>query len=154
MNTGRLFVLGIVSAMIVLLLVLAPDNKNQIDDIKPYVQSVAIKDEMELCTDAELKRDFGISASQTDGFLLFETADRSDTRLILVLKVKEQNEADRFRRDIQKKIRADIKDLPESRSKSRELLKNAKIITKGKFLFVIISEDNREIIRILRSAVR
>ena len=151
MNTGRLFVLGIITALIVLLLVLAPDNNNQIDDIKPYVQSLALKDEMELCSETELKRDYGISGAQTDGFLLYETMDKTDPGRILVIKVREQKDADQFRRMLQKTVRDNIS---KTNANGTELLKNTKIITKGKFLFVIVSENSRDYIRILRSAIR
>jgi len=154
MSRSRLVILMVVAAMIVITLVMSPNNNNEVEDIKPYIQEIALRDGMEISNSMDLKKNFGIGTGEVEGFVLYEGTRDGDVREVLVAKLSDEAEVTELRKQLRIRLHQQLNDISETGDEARTLLKHARIITRGRFIMVAVGNDSREIARAFVGAVR
>ena len=154
MSKTRLVILLVSVGIIVATILTTFNSNNDIESIKPYIQEIALRDGMTQCSSRELKRDFGLTSEDLEGFLLYEGASEEDVRMILAAKLWNTKDSAALRRQLRIRLNHQLESIPDTDESRAGLLKRAQIITRGKFLLVTVSDVNDDIIRVFNETLR
>lgn len=136
---------AVLIAIIVFMFVNAPNNNKSIETVgQEVVKYLAEDSTMEEKGQSELKRYYGISRDDVEGFVLYGPTNSADVSEMLIVKALDQKDVDSLRKAVERRRNTRLETFAESGGTQVDTLNKAQIKVRGKFVFYCVgSQANR-----------
>ncbi|EGD48375.1 hypothetical protein Cpap_2527 [Ruminiclostridium papyrosolvens DSM 2782] len=112
-----------------------------LNDVHENIKKVANVTDMRIEDGSKLKKLYGIDEAKLDGFYLYRAGSNVKADEILILKVKDKNDMEDIKSNINKRIEKQEASFKDYLPKEYDLIKNNVIKTKDNFLLFAVSQD-------------
>lgn len=132
----------LILATFLVVLYISHSAKNiDLKDLEKNLISKTDISEMNKCGDKDLKKFIGINSSDIDSFIYYKSKEALGVDEILIIKLKNKNNATEYIDTIDKRVSSQIKVFQSYGPKQVKLLKNSLIKEKGNYIFYATCKD-------------
>jgi len=150
----RMITLGVLSAITFTFIFITIKRCGIIQIKNPKVSSIVgnIKNSTDLsllneCDKSKLRKLYNINAGDLEEFRLYAPKTNMDANQILILKVKDQNQIEAIKENLENQISRQAASFKDYRPDQYDLIENYSLKAKGKYLFLVVSKDVDKIIK-------
>ena len=116
-------------------------NKISIDDLNASIKKVTDMSNMKKENSEKLKKLYGIEENKLDGFMLYKADSNIKADEILIIKLKNKDDADDYKNKINKRIDKQEVSFKDYLPKEYDLLKHSILKSKDNFIIFVVSKD-------------
>ena len=153
MRNGRYIMLALLIGIFVLVMVTGINEYRTIQEIEQDLDPYIVLDGMEQKGSGELKEYYGIGSDDVEGYFLYGPVSITDVNELAVIKANSKEQSEEIRRAVENRNREQFTRFNGYKNQ-QELLKNATIEVRGKFVLYAVGKDNRAIADAFAKAVR
>lgn len=124
-----------------------------IKTITGNILKVTKTDGMSQGSSQDLKKYYGLNANDFDGVMLYIPDDVMSVNEMLVVKLKNPDQADEVERAAKKRLETQESSFEGYGTKQTELIQSAILETKGNYVLMVISEDAEKICEAFRRSI-
>ena len=121
--------------------------------ISQNMLKVTNTDGMSQGTTQDLKKYYGLNANDYDGVMLYIPDDVMSVNEILVVKLKNQEQANEVEQAVKKRLKTQKSSFEGYRVNQTKLLNSAITETKGNYVMMVISEDAEKIFEAFKNSI-
>ena len=121
--------------------------------ISQNMLKVTNTDGMSQGTTQDLKKYYGLNANDYDGVMLYIPDDVMSVNEILVVKLKNQEQANEVEQAVKKRLKTQKSSFEGYGVKQTKLLNSAITETKGNYVMMVISEDAEKIFEAFKNSI-
>lgn len=137
-EVAKYVVLVMIVVYIVFLMIYTSGSTKQFDEIQKAVESSIDTKDMKKADVQGIKRYYGLTGADYDGVMLYTSESSMSSEEILLIKVKDEGQMGQVKEAVEKRLKNRKNDFDGYAPKQVQLLEQAQLSVRGKFLFLAI----------------
>lgn len=126
---------------VVLLLIYTSGSTKSFEEVAGNVETNLNNDSLVKMNTQALKRYYGLNGADYDGVILYMSKDSISAEEILMVKAKNDRQIQKIKEAVQERIDNRKISFEAIAPNQVEVLDQARVIVRGKFVFLVVSED-------------
>ncbi|HAX51683.1 DUF4358 domain-containing protein [Muricomes intestini] len=136
--------LTVIIGYVVLLIVFTSGSTKPFQEIEQGVENSIDTEKLEKSDMQALKRYYGLNAADYAGVMLYTSESSMSTEEVLLIKVKDDGQMQQLMGTVERRIESRKNDFEGYSPKQMQLLEEAQVSVRGKYLFMAISPRAEE----------
>ncbi len=146
-------VLALIIAFIVLLMLNMSGSSRPFEDMEKDVESALDTDGLTRQEDSRFKRNFGLTAADYSGVMYYASDASMSADEVLLIRVKSDDQVQEVTAAIEERIAARKNDFEGYAPEEANLLDNAVLSVRGRYIFYAVSADAQQYLEVFGSSL-